>query len=97
MKKNRIYIGVICSVFLLCVGTFAGGSFLQTKSFDGPTAPTQPTEGPGGSNYSHLGVRESRYGWGSHQFWIFEPTDPTPTSAPLIVFNHGWGAFYPYY
>jgi hypothetical protein len=64
---------------------------------DGPTPPSQPSDGPGGSNYSHHGIRESRYGFGNHQFWIFEPTDPTPTSAPLIVFNHGWGALYPYY
>jgi hypothetical protein len=60
-----------------------------------PTPPQQPPTGPGGSNYSHNGIRQTRYGWGSHEFWIFEPTDPTPTSAPLIVFNHGWSAFFP--
>jgi pimeloyl-ACP methyl ester carboxylesterase len=60
-----------------------------------PTPPTQPLSGPGGSNYSHDGVRQTQYGWGDHQFWIFEPTTPIPTSAPLIVFNHGWSAFLP--
>jgi hypothetical protein len=60
-----------------------------------PTPPEQPSVGPGGSNYSHEGVRQSQYGLGGHQFWIFEPTNPTPTSAPLIVFNHGWSAFFP--
>jgi pimeloyl-ACP methyl ester carboxylesterase len=60
-----------------------------------PTPPEQPSTGPGGSNYSHEGVRQLQYGWGGHQFWIFEPTNPTPTSAPLIVFNHGWSAFFP--
>jgi pimeloyl-ACP methyl ester carboxylesterase len=62
-----------------------------------PTPPQQPTEGPGGSNYSYAGVRQSRYGFGMRQFWMFEPKDPTPSSAPLIVFNHGWSAFYPFY
>ena len=62
-----------------------------------PTPPQQPTEGPGGSNYSHDSVRQSRYGFGVRQFWIFEPSDPTPESAPLIVFNHGWAAFFPLY
>ena len=62
-----------------------------------PTPPQQPTDGPGGSNYSHAGVRQSRYGFGSRQFWIFEPTDPTPTTAPVIVFNHGWSAYFPFY
>ncbi|HUT00714.1 MAG TPA: alpha/beta hydrolase [Candidatus Thermoplasmatota archaeon] len=59
------------------------------------TPPQQPPDGPGGSNYSHSGVRQTRYGFGAHAFWIFEPTDPIPSSAPLIVFNHGWSAFYP--
>jgi Chlorophyllase enzyme len=61
-----------------------------------PTPPTQPLTGPGGSNYSHDGVRQTRQGWGSNEFWIFEPTNPTPISAPLIVFNHGWGDFFPF-
>jgi len=60
-----------------------------------PTPPKQPPTGPGGSNYSHDGIRQTRYSWGGHEFWIFEPTNPTPTSAPLIVFNHGWSAFFP--
>lgn len=63
--------------------------------FEPPSPPQQPPNGPGGSNYSHGGVRQSRYGWGGREFWIFEPTNPTPTSAPLIVFNHGWSAFFP--
>lgn len=67
----------------------------QYTQKDPPTPPEQPTTGPGSSNYTHKGVRESQFGWGGHQFWIFEPTEPTPTSAPLIVFNHGWSAFYP--
>jgi alpha/beta hydrolase fold len=62
-----------------------------------PTPPEQPSEGPGGSNYSHAGVRQTRHGFGIRQFWVFEPRDPVPLSAPLIVFNHGWSAFYPFY
>jgi hypothetical protein len=60
-----------------------------------PTPPQQPPTGPGGSNYSHDGVRQTHCGWGDYEFWIFEPTNPIPTSAPLIVFNHGWSAFFP--
>ena len=60
-----------------------------------PAQPTQPIAGPGGSNYSHGKVRQTKYGSGAHEFWIFEPSDPTPASAPLIVFNHGWSAFFP--
>jgi hypothetical protein len=60
-----------------------------------PTPPQQPSDGPGGSNYSHDGMRQSRHGFGVREFWIFEPSDPTPSSAPLIVFNHGWSALFP--
>jgi len=66
-------------------------------TLDPPLPPEQPDDGPGGSNYSYNGVRESRYWWGARQFWIFEPTDPTPESAPLIVFLHGWSAMLPYF
>ena len=60
-----------------------------------PAQPAQPTTGPGGSNYSFGAVRQTQYNSGAHEFWIFEPTDPAPASAPLIVFNHGWSALYP--
>jgi acetyl esterase/lipase len=64
---------------------------------DGPTPPDQPADGPGGSNYTHAAVTEHQYGLGSWSFWLFEPAEPTPTSAPVIVFNHGYGAVTPQY
>jgi len=60
-----------------------------------PTPPQQPSDGPGGSNYSHDGVRQTRHGFGVREFWLFEPSNPTPSSAALIVFNHGWSAYFP--
>jgi len=62
-----------------------------------PSQPRQPATGPGGSNYTFGAVRTTQYGKGAHEFWICEPADPTPQSAPLIVFNHGWGVFTPFY
>jgi poly(3-hydroxybutyrate) depolymerase len=62
-----------------------------------PSQPRQPTTGPGGSDHSFGAVLKTQYGKGAHEFWIFEPADPTPQSAPLIVFNHGYGAFTPFY
>jgi len=59
------------------------------------TPPAQPPNGPGGSNYPHASVVKNVYGTGVDQYWIFEPADPAPVSAPLIVFNHGWGAVNP--
>lgn len=64
-------------------------------SLEGITPPDQPTSGPGGSEYIHNQVDEYRYKWGAREYWIFEPSDPKPESAPLIVFNHGWLAIHP--
>lgn len=32
---------------------------------------------------------------GKTQFWLFEPANPTPKAAPVIVFSHGWGGVDP--
>jgi predicted esterase len=57
-----------------------------------PQPPTQPTTGIGSTNYTHKTVITSTYGKDEYQFWLFEPANPKPSSAPVIVFNHGWGA-----
>jgi dienelactone hydrolase len=62
---------------------------------DEPTPPGQPPVGPGGSDYEFAAIKKTRYLWGAHQYWIFEPASPEPTSAPLIIFLHGWSAMYP--
>ncbi len=62
-----------------------------------PTPPGQPTDGPGSSNYSHAAVTEHQYGIGAWSFWLFEPADPAPVQAPVIVFNHGYSAVTPHY
>jgi acetyl esterase/lipase len=62
-----------------------------------PSQPRQPTTGPGGSNYSYGAIVKTQYGQGAQEFWIFEPADPTPQTAPLIVFNHGYAASIPFY
>lgn len=55
-----------------------------------PSPPEQPASGPGGADYRHAAVLESTFGSGAEQYWVFEPSDPKPETAPLIVFNHGW-------
>jgi len=62
---------------------------------DEPTQPNQPSDGPGGSNYSHGCVKQTRYGYGGNRYWIFEPYCPKPKSAPVIVFIHGFAALHP--
>lgn len=54
--------------------------------------PAQPAQGPGGAEYRHDAVRSRICGEGALACWVFEPSAPTPPTAPLIVFLHGWGA-----
>ena len=60
-----------------------------------PKPPAQPKTGPGGQDYAHAKVTRSVFGAGVDQFWIFEPDEPRPKSAPVVVFNHGWLAMQP--
>jgi pimeloyl-ACP methyl ester carboxylesterase len=57
----------------------------------GAHQPEQPLTGPGGRDYPHAVVSKHSYGAGAQQYWVFEPDQPRPASAPLVVFLHGWG------
>jgi acetyl esterase/lipase len=74
------------------------GVLTAPESYAGiPRPPEQPASGPGGSDYAHDDFRMSNYGRGKEEYWIFEPISPTPSEAPLVVFNHGWLAQKPWY
>ena len=60
-----------------------------------PAQPSQPTHGPGSSDYPHAGLRMSKHGTGAKQYWIFTPDNPKPERAPVLVFLHGWASFDP--
>jgi predicted esterase len=55
--------------------------------------PAQPASGPGGSSYTHGGVTIYDYATNGNgeDFWLYEPNNPTPDSANVIVFCHGLG------
>jgi len=63
----------------------------------GQTPPLQPGFGPGGSDYLHNGVIFSDFTtlFSGEGYWLFEPNNPKPDSADVIVFNHGYGVFNP--
>ena len=77
------------------MGLRAGPASMTVTSAEGPAPPPQPETGPGGKDYAHAGVRVRSGGEGAGQYWIFEPQDPTPYQAPVVVFLHGWGAMLP--
>lgn len=54
-----------------------------------PTDPPRPQETARPS--PHAAMLALSYGEGPRSYWIFEPTDPTPTKpAPVVVLLHGW-------
>lgn len=82
-------IGAIAFLILI----LAVGSMPQVV----PTPPGQPDTGPGGKQAAHAGVIKNRYGQRAKEYWIYEPDKPKPTTAPVIVFLHGWGGTNPLY
>ncbi|GAC1468453.1 MAG: alpha/beta hydrolase fold domain-containing protein [Isosphaeraceae bacterium] len=45
--------------------------------------------------YPHKRVHRKEFGWGPRSYWLFEPADPIPEKAPVVVLNHGWLAVNP--
>jgi acetyl esterase/lipase len=66
-----------------------------TSSQTNAQSPGQPASGPGGSDYHCSKVTRNFYGAGATGYWLYEPDDPKPEHAPVIVFNHGWSAINP--
>ncbi len=60
-----------------------------------PSPPGPPSSGPGGTSYPHGAVQMTRLGEGVEEVYLFEPADPAPECAPVVVFGHGWLATNP--
>ena len=74
------------SVYLGAVGWLLAASGLIAQ----PTPPAQPLSGPGGAEANFQDIASAHYGEGDAEYWLFEPRDPRPSHAPVIVFLHGW-------
>ncbi len=72
---------------LIFKGLFAAA---QNTPYNG-----QPVSGPGGAEYSHRSVAFYDGAAKADGFWLFEPADPKPDSANVVVFMHGYGAYNP--
>ncbi len=60
-----------------------------------PTPPDQPEEGPAGSRYPHGGARHTVHGRGPTLYHLFEPADPTPREAEVLLYFHGRHVIFP--
>ena len=61
----------------------------------GTPYPGQPLTGPGGAEYTHQSVAFFDAATEADGYWLFEPADPKPDSAEVVVFLHGYGAYNP--
>ena len=62
-----------------------------------PTGPDQPPMGPGGAQYPHKDVKKTSIGEFETKCYIYEPDNPRPASAPILLFLHGMFASKPEY
>jgi dienelactone hydrolase len=62
---------------------------LSPARAEGPPAPAREPA------YPHRSVTRVEIGSGARSYWLFEPADPKPERAPVVVFNHGWFAVNP--
>ena len=81
-RFSKFLMRQIFSFFLLT-------SFIILITVPGVSALDQPLEGPGGADYLHENVISNSYGFGAEKYYLFEPDEPKPDIAPLIVFGHG--------
>src|SRR5579864_137841 len=58
-------------------------------------APAPPEAAASDSFYPHKSVKRRELGFGAKSYWLFEPAEPAPERAPVVVFHHGWLAMNP--
>ncbi len=60
-----------------------------------PVQPRQPAEGPGGAEYCCSGVMVVDSANAAGGYWIYQPAEVLPDTAPLVIFLHGFGCYNP--
>ena len=90
--KPQTLASLVCVLTVGCLSTVDG----QSEPGPGDTdsrQPRQATSGPGGSDYLHGAWTVSSGGEGVYGWYVFEPSDPKPVSAPLAIIMHGYNEY----
>ncbi len=99
-RRNRVLPSLLITLCLLLSGCGSVANPTSPVALVSPGVtpgktidqPLQPASGPGGTTYSFGSVKQTAYGENAEQYTLFEPANPTPKTAPVIVFLHGYGA-----
>ncbi|MBI4589323.1 MAG: alpha/beta fold hydrolase [Candidatus Rokubacteria bacterium] len=93
MRRRHAYLPLFALIF---------APFSPLSAFATPSPPAQPPTGPGGSNYSHTAIAINGPYWAEghnrdndYRYYIYEPAQPAPAAAPVVLFLHGWLAYTP--
>jgi pimeloyl-ACP methyl ester carboxylesterase len=77
-------------------------AFLFATSLAAQSPPLQPDTGPGGADYLHGAVDKNGPYWAAghlfdrnFRYYTYEPDRPKPSTAPVVLFLHGWLAYNP--
>jgi hypothetical protein len=94
--SHRRILGLATAALLLfgCVdgdGQQETGKPTATPATQTVAPPTQPARGPGGSQRRHARTRRTELDGASGAVAIFEPAQPAPARAPVVVFTQGVG------
>ena len=93
-RPCRAALGLVAAALLAAGCADGGGRPDQSRpaavaTTRAVTPPAQPAAGPGGSLRRHTRARSTRIGGAATGVTIFEPAQPTPARAPLVVFTQG--------
>jgi dienelactone hydrolase len=86
MKSNFVP-RVVCGILVLVL---AAGAGLRAEDGASRSSRKAPVRHPGEAKHRHKHVARYEFGQGPRSYWIFEPADPKPERAPVVVFLHGW-------
>jgi len=92
MNKRQRLACTVAVLLLTSVGAVAQSGINNDAK---PRQPPQPQHGPGSSETTSHSVVTVKIADGKQGGWIFLPADPSPSTAPVIIFCHGWAAIPP--
>jgi len=102
MTENIRMRSILTRQLLLCVATALAACWLAACSTPAaapdstlPSPPLAPVQGPGAAEVRNARVVDSSHGFLGRSYTLFEPADPVPQSAPVIIFMHGFGGNWP--
>jgi len=86
---------IACSISWWLAAMLAGGSSLHADDERGGASDGSPERRIEEEHAPHRSVRRYEIGVGPRSYWLFEPDQPKPERAPVVVFLHGWFAVNP--